>query len=40
MLSLEWAERTLKPFVNKGTGNFILFLDNLSANVDSDFGDV
>ena len=39
MFSLEWAERTLKPFVNKDTGKFILFLDNLSAHVHSDFRD-
>ena len=36
---LEWAERTFEPFVNKGTGKFILFLDYLSAHVDSDFRD-
>ena len=39
MFSLEWAERTLKPFVNKDTGKFILFLDNLSAHVHSNFRD-
>ena len=39
MFSLEWAERTLKPFVNKDTGKFILFLDNLSAHVHSNFWD-
>ena len=39
MFSLEWAERTLKPFVNKDTGKFILFLDNLSAHIHSDFRD-
>ena len=39
MFYLEWAERTFEPFVNKGTGKFILFLDNLSAHVDSDFRD-
>ena len=37
MFSLEWVERRLKPFVNKDTGKFILFLNNLSAHVDSDF---
>ena len=39
MFPLEWAERTLKPFVNKDTGKFILVLDNLSAHVLSDFRD-
>ena len=39
MFSLQWAEITLKPFVNKDTGKFILFLDNLSAHVLSDFRD-
>ena len=37
MFSLELVETTLKPFVNKDTGNLILFLDNLSAHVDSNF---
>ena len=40
MFSLEWVETTLKPFVNKDTGNLILFLDDLSAHVDSNFCDV
>ena len=40
MFSLELVETTLKPFVNKDTGNLILFLDNLSAHVDSNFWDV
>ena len=39
MFSLEWVERTLKPFVYKDTRKFILFLDNLSAHVHSNFRD-
>ena len=39
MFSLEWAQKTLKPFVNKHTWNLILFLDNLSAHVQSNFWD-
>ena len=39
MFSLEWAERKLRPFVNRDTGKFILFLDNLSTHVHSDFRD-
>ena len=34
--SIEWAERTLKPFVSD-LDNFILFLDNLTAHVQDRF---